>query len=317
MRQNGSEPVCSFWEILENLQVGIILVGSDRRIVYVNASVPLLTGYAGNELLGTSCWELFRPLKNDGNLLTDDDHCPILACWSEGKHHQLETFFHHRDGHLIPVMVSANALGGAHMAAMVEITEGISRLPDIYPSPMLDHLTGLSNRFYLESTIERQLTELKRHGWNFGILFIDIDGFKAINDTYGHATGDLFLIAIGTTLLNCLRLHDVIGRWGGDEFLAVLPNVGPSDLSEVAERYRLLVQETILPIGEKKLHVTVSVGGTVATPEDTVETLVTSADFLMYNSKTTGKNRVTLDTKEVESRDRCTPRQPSLFPLYG
>jgi diguanylate cyclase (GGDEF)-like protein/PAS domain S-box-containing protein len=298
-QQDVMESAGFYRELLGKLNVGIIFVGSDRRITYVNAGVSRMTGYEADELLGFSCWELFRPLNKDGSSLSDDDHCPILACWNGGKSEIAETFFHHRLGHLISVVVRVTALTGSDVAAVVEISNGgASRPEDVDRSPLQDHLTGLANRFYLESTIETRLAELNRYGWQFGVLFIDIDGFKGVNDTYGHATGDLILISMGTTLLNCMRSCDVVGRWGGDEFLAILPNVGLTELAEVAERYRLFVQETTLPLREQKLNVTVSVGGAVATIEDTAESIVARADFHMYGSKSKGKNCVTVGGKE-------------------
>ena len=308
MQQDAMESARFYRELLEKLHVGIIFVGSDRRITYVNAGVSRLTGYQENELLGTPCWELFMPLNNDGSSLSDDDHCPILACWESGNDDRRETFFHHRLGHLIPAAVRVSAMTGPNVAAMVEISSAAaSRLEDIHRSPLQDHLTGLANRFYLESTIETRLAELERYGWQFGVLFIDIDGFKGVNDTYGHAIGDLILISMGTTLLNCMRSCDVVGRWGGDEFLAILPNVGPAELAEVAERYRLFVQETTLPLQEQKLNVTVSVGGAVAVGQDTLETIVARADFHMYGSKSRGKNCVTIGGNEDID---CPPGKP-------
>jgi diguanylate cyclase (GGDEF)-like protein/PAS domain S-box-containing protein len=308
------ESVSFYRELLEKLHVGVIFVDKNRRITYVNARVSLLTGFEEDELLGIDCWEFFRPLSSDGNCLADDDHCPILACWNSGGDIKKETFFHHRVGHLIPVMVRVTPLTGSGVAAVVEISSGgTSRLEDLHWLPLQDHLTGLANRFYLESTIETRLAELNRYGWPFGVLFIDIDEFKGVNDTYGHAAGDLVLIAIGTTLLNCMRSSDVVGRWGGDEFLAILPNVGLAELFEVAERYRLLVQETALPLKAQKLHIAVSVGGTLATAEDTPDSIVARADFLMYASKAKGKNCVTIDSRKEDEGARGTGIQPTLF----
>jgi diguanylate cyclase (GGDEF)-like protein len=315
-QEDVMEAVSFYRELLEKLHVGIIFVDSDRRITYVNARVPLLTGYEADELLGVLCWEPFRPLSSDGNCLADDDHCPILTCWSDGGDVKRDTFFHHRIGHLVPIMVRATVMTGSNVAAVVEISSGgTSRLEDLHRLPLQDHLTGLASRFYLESAIETRLAELNRYGWPFGVLFIDIDGFKGVNDTFGHAAGDLILIAIGTTLLNCMRSCDVVGRWGGDEFLAILPNVGLVELVEVAERYRILAQETTLPLREQKLQITVSVGGAVATPEDTLQTLVSRADFLMYASKAKGKNCVTVDRLEEEGGAHGTGVQPTLFSL--
>jgi diguanylate cyclase (GGDEF)-like protein len=186
------------------------------------------------------------------------------------------------------------------------------RLDKLYNLAHHDPLTGLANRRFLESAVQTRIEEMRRYGWGFGFLFIDVDGFKSLNDFYGHEVGDLILITIGSTLLNCKRASDIVGRWGGDEFVVILPNLAPEDLPNVAERYRMLVAETHL----HDTRVSVSVGGLAATPEDTLESIITHADLLMYASKMKGKNCVTIDRKEGEDAARNNViTQPTLFAL--
>ena len=132
---------------------------------------------------------------------------------------------------------------------------------------------------------------LRRNNWPFGILFIDIDGFKSVNDTYGHEVGDQALKMVGQTLDKSSRYFDAVGRWGGDEFLAVTANIHNGRLREIAERFRMLVEKSVLG-GSLSLSVTVSIGGVLAREDDTVESLVRRTDEKLYQAKQSGRNCV-------------------------
>jgi len=167
------------------------------------------------------------------------------------------------------------------------------RLVEMERLALLDSLTGLGNRRYLEARLHARLEEFRRNGWPFGILFIDIDFFKKFNDQRGHEFGDRVLKMVGMTLSESSRLFDSIGRWGGEEFLAILANADEKKLLEIAERFRALVSRTGLP--EIDMHsLTVSIGGTVVASGDSMESLLRRADEKLYLAKATGRNRVCL-----------------------
>lgn len=125
---------------------------------------------------------------------------------------------------------------------------------------------------------------------------LDIDHFKSVNDTYGHETGDHVLRPVAKTLARSLRPFDLSGRWGGDEFLAVILNVDAAHLGVVAKRVRALIAATRIPLEDNYLSVSVSIGGTLARASDSPETPLNRADLSMYRSKMEGRNRVDLDT---------------------
>jgi diguanylate cyclase (GGDEF)-like protein len=114
-----------------------------------------------------------------------------------------------------------------------------------------------------------------------------------VNDTYGHAIGDEALKMIARTLLFSSRSTDMVGRWGGEEFIAVISNTNDQRLQEIAERYRSLVEHSTLPMGDKGLKITISVGATIARPDESSESVIKRADTLLYRSKEEGRNRVT------------------------
>jgi diguanylate cyclase (GGDEF)-like protein len=206
----------------------------------------------------------------------------------------------HKDGHRIPVRVrviptydsSGARSGAAELFRLNSPAEQLERrLADLERLALLDPLTALPNRRYLEAQLANRLDELCRYSWPFGLAFLDVDQFKRVNDVHGHQVGDEVLRMVGKTLSAGTRTFDAVGRWAGDEFLAVLANVQQRELEEVAERFRALVSSAGLGAGVG-IQVTVSIGVTLASREDSIETLVQRADRLMYEAKRAGRNRV-------------------------
>ena len=156
-----------------------------------------------------------------------------------------------------------------------------------------DALTGLFNRRYLDGALERELARAIRSDSNLALLMLDIDHFKSFNDTYGHAMGDLVLKKVATTLSDGLRQADVLARFGGEEFVVVLPQVTAADALDSAERIRAAVaRANIHPGGEKK-GVTVSIGLAMFHDQShTAGTLLEAADQALYRAKNLGRNRV-------------------------
>jgi len=158
-----------------------------------------------------------------------------------------------------------------------------------------DTLTGAGNRKLLEIKIKSAIAEYHQHQIPFGLLFLDIDHFKAINDAYGHREGDLVLQNTAKNMTSHLRGTDICGRWGGEEFIAILYNINPKSLSRIAEKLRIMIANSAISINEEKISVTVSIGATLVYAEDTMEDIIERADHLMYQSKQNGRNRVTIE----------------------
>jgi diguanylate cyclase (GGDEF)-like protein len=168
------------------------------------------------------------------------------------------------------------------------------RLNELERDALVDPLTGLPNRRYMEMSLQSRFEELQRYRWPFGVLFIDIDHFKNINDTYGHDAGDRLLRTVGNTMVHSLRPFDQMGRWVGEKFLAILVNIDEGNLYSVAHRIRLIIERSTIALGEKNIRVTVSIGATRAYNRDTVNTVVQRAEHLLYRSKQSGRNCVSM-----------------------
>ena len=146
----------------------------------------------------------------------------------------------------------------------------------------------------MENFVEYQLREYARLHKPFAVLFMDLDNFGEFNNQYGHDLGDVVLKNIAQSITKNTRKSDLIGRWGGEEFLGIYQIHEPSDAVMLAEQIRILVQNTSVPHTEH-LHVTASIGITIVQDNDTMETLIKRADALMYKSKVNGKNCITAE----------------------
>jgi diguanylate cyclase (GGDEF)-like protein len=154
-----------------------------------------------------------------------------------------------------------------------------------------DALTGLFNRRHLEEECARQQNIACRYGDPLCLILLDIDHFKRVNDTYGHPAGDLVLREFARRLTGEVRTGDVAGRWGGEEFLVLLPRTDTTGARSVGERIRLAVSASPIDAAGQDIAVTVS-GGCAVGPLDSVEDLVSEADALLYRAKAAGRDRI-------------------------
>jgi two-component system cell cycle response regulator len=165
-----------------------------------------------------------------------------------------------------------------------------------------DALTGLHNRRHLEERLTEQASLVKRHGGELGLLLLDVDHFKHVNDEHGHAAGDAVLRILAGRLREAIRVEDVPGRWGGEEFLVLLPATGREGVGSAGERVRRGVATDPFQLTTSELPVTVSVGA-AAGVDDGWEGLVRRADAAMYAAKEAGRNRVVVDRDGARQPD--------------
>lgn len=154
-----------------------------------------------------------------------------------------------------------------------------------------DPLTRIANRRATVDTLERLLVDHRRYDTGLGLLIFDIDHFKAINDRFGHASGDAVLVEVANRATVALRETDTIGRWGGEEFVALLPHTDRAGVVAAAERVREALDATPVQVGGRTIAVTASVGGTVIGGDDDADMLLSRADGALYSAKESGRNR--------------------------
>ena len=165
---------------------------------------------------------------------------------------------------------------------------------------LVDGLTGLANRRQADEALASELARTERLGGPVGLILADVDDFKAVNDRFGHPTGDIVLRSLADTLRENVREIDTAARWGGEEFAVILPGTDLEGAAQVAERIRAaLAERVILSVDGAPLHVTASFGVATSTATTTVQQLVEAADESLYRAKRAGKDRVYAGTDPV------------------
>ncbi len=290
--------------MLDALKEGAYFVDRERRITYWNKAAERLTGFRSHEVIGHRCSEdILVHVDCEGKNLCKAG-CPLLATMEDTLSREAEVFFHHRRGHRVPVSVrttpleddEGNVVGGIELFAEISPEENLrERMTELERRSLLDLLTGVPNRRYLDSELAALFALWQKSGVPFGVLFFDIDHFKRFNDNHGHDIGDRVLETTAKTLVSAVRPFDVIGRWGGEEFVGLFPNAERETLASIGERLRSAVEATWIEADGQRLSVTVSIGGTSSEEGDSSPSaLVKRADTMMYRSKQEGRNRVTV-----------------------
>jgi diguanylate cyclase (GGDEF)-like protein/PAS domain S-box-containing protein len=294
----------SFYKnILDQLYDGVYFVDPDRKITYWNKGAERISGYTSEEVLGHSCRDNLLVHVDCKGISLCTGHCPLAHTIADGQVRETEAYLQHRDGYRVPVVIRTTPLisedqsiiGGIEVfsdnSKMITSQKQISVLEE---TAKRDSLTGAFTRQYVRNYLERLMNDYENEGLFSALLFLDIDHFKRVNDQYGHPAGDSTLKTIVQTLCHNVRANDVVGRWGGEEFLVVLNQIQPDDLLDVANKLRSLIEKSTTIFDYQTIAVTVSIGATMIHSGDTVDHLIQLSDSLMYRSKAAGRNQVTI-----------------------
>jgi len=290
--------------LLDALADGVYFVDLDRRVTFWNKAAERISGFSSKEVVGKSCKDnILRHVDGAGVHLCDLG-CPLAATMVDGHVRDAEVFMHHKLGHRVPVSVRASPMigGNGQIFGAVEIfannskhLDVIKEMEELRREVFRDKLTGIGNRRYADMTLANCENTFRESDVPFGVVFVDIDFFKKVNDTWGHAAGDSVLRMVAQTLANGLRALDAACRWGGEEFVVILPNLTANALKEMAERLRMLVENSWLDYEGTRLTVTASFGGAISRLGESAEQVVARADGQVYKSKEAGRNRVTIE----------------------
>jgi len=291
-------------DIIDNLYDGIYFVDRDRIITYWNKGAERITGYENKQVIGHSCRDnMLNHVTADGVQLCLNQ-CPLASCMEDGKVREANVFLHHADGHRLPVLIRASPMRDAEgyiIGAVETFSSDIGifvvrqQLHELRQSIRTDSLTGIGNRNYIEGRLRGLIAEYEKQKSRGAVVFIDIDHFKKVNDSYGHDVGDKVLQMVSATLKNSLRQTDIVGRWGGEEFIAIIYDISSIEaLNAICEKLRALTELSRLDLANTSITVTISIGATILLPQDNIETIVRRADDLMYKSKKAGRNRVSV-----------------------
>jgi len=283
---------------------GLALIGLDGRYLQVNPALCTLAGRSEEELMSLT----FQDITHPDDLPRDLDLLDRLAR-GEIQGYELEKRYLHPDGAIVWVLLSRSLvrLGSephfitqvldissrkrdeaALAAANTELEELNRRLSLL---SVTDPLTEAFNRRHLDTVLARTCHDAERHGDHTAVLLIDVDHFKHVNDQLGHHRGDEVLKHIADRLASTLRSHDTLGRWGGEEFLILLPRTDQQGAEALAERVRSSIADEPLRDHEEALNITVSIGVAAGAVTDPVQ-LLSRADRALYRAKAAGRNRI-------------------------
>jgi diguanylate cyclase (GGDEF)-like protein/PAS domain S-box-containing protein len=278
-------------EILSGLQEGVLVVDTDTRVVVFNEAAAELFGATAEELKDRPLSSIPVDLLDDRGHLIAADRLPLMRALKGEEVTGLVVRFVRRDGSLLWVEVHAKGLHDADgklygaVASYDDVTARVERDRRVRHEADTDALTGLANRRALERTLEAALGRAGARGRAVGVVMLDLDGFKAINDTHGHAAGDRALREVAARLRRCVRERDLVARFGGDEFVIVLSDLGgrAAAVHDSVERVREALAE---PYDGMSLNAAVGVA-TFPADGGSGADLLAHADRAMYVDKAT------------------------------
>ncbi|HET7775229.1 MAG TPA: EAL domain-containing protein [Azospira sp.] len=279
-------------KVFANSPEAIMICDQANRIISVNRAFCDITGYEQEEVLGQDP-RILSSGRHDKDFYGQMWHTlRETGAWAG------EIWDRRKNGEVYPKWMTINAVHDAQSGALThyitlfsDITERKETEARIHHLAHHDPLTGLPNRFTLEARLEQSLADARRHGNKVAVMFMDLDRFKTINDSLGHAVGDSLLMEIAHRLRAAVRESDTVARLGGDEFVVVLPDVeGANDAAHVAGK---IIEEVArdLKVGAHELHTSASIGISLY-PDDgeTVPAVMQNADTAMYHAKAIGRN---------------------------
>lgn len=297
--------------IVDRTHAGIFVVDRDMRIVLWNQFMEVHSGRKAGELMGHDLFDEFPELPRKW-LTRKINNVFILKNFSFTSWEQrpyLFKFPHNRpvtggvdcmrqDCTLMPVK---NATGEVEYVCftLFDVTDTsiyqvqLEKLTQqLREASNRDGLTGLHNRRFIEETLSSEFARAQRHGHALSLIITDIDHFKRVNDHHGHLAGDEVLRQVAQRLAGGLRISDHLGRYGGEEFLVVLPETPLAGAETLCQRLRLAIADQPVPLGDDALTVSISLGVSQLRPEiHSYEQLINEADQALYRAKQSGRNR--------------------------
>ncbi|MDR4508707.1 MAG: PAS domain S-box protein [Candidatus Brocadiaceae bacterium] len=299
-RKKAEERMQMAAKVFETAIEGVTVTDSEGTIIFINPAFSAITGYSKKEVIGKN----YRILKSDKH---DDGFYKNI--WNslirEGKW-QGEVWNRRKNGETYPEWLNITAVQNSngkrtqYVSVSHDITELKKNQEKIEYQAYHDALTGLPNRHLLYDRLSMSIKHVHRTKAKLAVLFVDLDGFKNINDTLGHAVGDLLLQEVTRRLLKCCREEDTVARVGGDEFVICLSDIDNLyDATEAAER---VIREVKVPflIDNNECYIGACVGIAMYPADgENAEVLIKNADMAMYRAKNSGKNTYQLFTSAM------------------
>ncbi|MDN3617064.1 diguanylate cyclase domain-containing protein [Vibrio gallaecicus] len=275
--------------VFENSQDGLVVLNASNEITMVNPAVTTLLGYEASVLLGKSPFEVL-PWQQFTSLMPT-----IIESLENYGQWQGEVWEKHSSGNLVPMFVKINRIVSNQQRGEFDMVLTLSDLSNVKEMERLEHLahhdalTGLANRSHLYKTLDEVVSSSQYSDNHFAVLYLDLDGFKEVNDTYGHDAGDEMLRQVASRLLSQVRSGDLVARLSGDEFVLIIKSTNKEMMSALAERLLIIITEEVMYKG-RSLKVGASIGiNLVEDDERDLDLILKAADQAMYQAKSKGK----------------------------
>ena len=294
-----------FSQIFETVNFGLIILNAELKVSHWNHWMARHSGIDEKQIIGASLFDFFpeintpRFLRNSNAVLSFGN----FAFFSQKLHRFLFPFkpvgsfqssmFQNMQQNCTmgPLKNDDNKITGIFLIVQ-DVTELASYEQKLVELNTKDGLTGVYNRRFFQTRLNEEYQRYKRSGNALSLIMFDIDFFKKVNDSYGHPGGDAVLQAIASKIASTMRTTDFLARYGGEEFCCLLPGTDLAGAYILAERLRKLIENMVTPCQENNIKVTISLGVSQMTAEDSVETFLKRADEALYQAKNTGRNRV-------------------------
>lgn len=300
---------------LDHLDEGVYFIDSGKNILYWNGGAENLTGYRPDEVALKKCCDIIAHIGINGEKLCDKQ-CPVVATLNQNKLQEKDIYILHKEGHRIPVTVKTLPVytKEGQLSGVIELVSdksqrkiGHEQVKALTKAAYIDSLSELFSKQYIENRLQTMLKELPDKGQSFSILYINITGFRAINDLYSVSRADKVLKMVAKTLSAGITYPDIIGRWHGASFIAIVETANKGLLLLLADKLKTLVAESGFPINGETIHVNVSVTHAIAQSYDTLDYLVERATKPSLEEKLTAASLPPADktsTAGIEKQEK-------------
>jgi diguanylate cyclase (GGDEF)-like protein len=299
--------------ITDKLNTGILIIDSQYNIVMWNRYLQIHASKESKDVIGHNIFDVFPelPIKWFQRKLSSvlELNTQSFCSW-EQRHHLFE-LSHSRpittDSHFMAqncTFLPLEPKGEVkHICILIEDVTDVCHyqtmltktLDELALANRIDGLTQIFNRKHWEECLAQEFSRSRRYDHGLALIMFDLDNFKSFNDTYGHQCGDTVLIETSKVIQSLLRLCDLFGRYGGEEFAVILPDTDLKGAADVAERIREAINKNVINFQDKAMSVSASVGVAVINSEDTrYEDLISRSDLALYQAKDQGRNKVCL-----------------------